>query len=293
MQQPILIGVDGGGSRCRVRARLADGTPIGETEGGSANIFSDLDGALATIVKVTASALKSGGLGKTNLARCHVGLGLAGANIPSLAAELMTRPLPFAARALESDAVVACRGAHGGADGAIAIIGTGTAYVLRRGDVFTSIGGWGFAMSDHGSGAFLGRAALVASLLAFDGIGPASGLTEAVLERFDHDAARLVEFADEANPGDFGGFAPLVVDMAHGGDAVAEAIMGDGQHRIEAALQRLLDLGAPSIVLLGGLAPRYRPRFPNTLQAQIAEARGDALDGALALAATLLPETRA
>ena len=289
MQQPILIGVDGGGSRCRVRARLRDGTPLGEAEGGSANIFSDLDGALATIVAVTTEALAAAGLGEADLRRCHVGLGLAGANIPSLSAELMQRPLPFAARALESDAVVACRGAHAGADGAIAIIGTGTAYVLRHGDAFTSIGGWGFALSDHGSGAFLGRAALTAALLAHDGIGPSSGLTDTVLERFHQDAARLVEFADEARPGDFGGFAPLVVEMADGGDAVAEVILVDGQRHIEAALQRLLDLGAPSIVLLGGLAPRYRPRFSRELQAKIAEPRGDALDGALALAATLLP----
>lgn len=288
-QQPILIGVDGGGSRCRVRARLADGTPLGEAEGGSANIFSDLDGAMGTIVATATKALAEAGLGVPDLGRCYVGLGLAGANIPSLAAVLMARPLPFAARVLESDAVVACRGAHAGGDGAIAIIGTGTAYVLRHSESFTSIGGWGFALSDHGSGAYLGRAALVAGLLAHDGIGPASGLTSAVLERFGRDAARLVEFADEARPGNFGGFAPLVVDLAHAGDPVAEAIMADGQKHIEAALQRLIDLGAPSVVLLGGLAPRYRLRLSPGIKAHIAEPKGDALDGALALAARLLP----
>ena len=164
MQQPILIGVDGGGSRCRVRARLADGTLLGEAEGGSANIFSDLDLALSNILAVTKQALAGSGLGDDDLARCHVGLGLAGANIPSLAEELGRRTLPFAARAIETDAVVACRGAHADADGAIAILGTGTAYVLRSGKTFTSIGGWGFALSDQGGGGYLGRAALTAAL---------------------------------------------------------------------------------------------------------------------------------
>jgi glucosamine kinase len=287
MQQPILIGVDGGGSRCRVRARFADGTPIGEAEGGSANIFSDLDLALSNILAVTRAALEQGGLGEDDLARCHVGLGLAGANIPSLAEELAGRDLPFARRAIETDAVVACRGAHADADGAIAILGTGTAYVRRRGDAFTSIGGWGFALSDQGGGGYLGRAALVAALLAHDGIGPASDLTRLVLDRFDGDPARLVEFGGEARPVDFGGFAPLVMDGADEGDPVAMAIVAEGLFHIVAALTRLLALGAPSIVLLGGLAARYRPRLPETLQPHIGEAKGDALDGALALARTL------
>ncbi|BDA86187.1 N-acetylglucosamine kinase [Aureimonas sp. SA4125] len=288
MQQPILIGVDGGGSRCRARARLADGTPIGEAEGGSANIFSDLDLALVNILAVTRAALEQGGHGEDDLARCHVGLGLAGANIPSLAAELGRRELPFAARAIETDAVVACRGAHADQDGAIAILGTGTAYVRRSGATFASIGGWGFALSDQGGGGYLGRAALVAALLAHDGIGPASDLTRLVLDRFDGDAARLVEFGGEARPVDFGGFAPLVMDNADAGDPVAIAIVREGVFHIVAALTRLLALGAPSVVLLGGLAARYRSHLPDTLMPHIAEAKGDALDGALALAATLV-----
>ena len=288
MQQPILIGVDGGGSRCRVRARFAAGTPIGEAEGGSANIFSDLDLALSNILAVTRQALAQGGLGEVDLARCHVGLGLAGANIPSLAAELGRRTLPFATRAIETDAVVACRGAHANADGAIGILGTGTAYVSRTGENFTAIGGWGFALSDQGGGGYLGRAALVAALLAHDGIGPASDLTRNVLDRFGNDAARLVEFGGEARPVDFGGFAPMVMDGADAGDAVATEIIAGGLRHIVAAITRLLALGAPSVVLLGGLAERYRSRLPLGLQQQIGKPKGDALDGALALASTLV-----
>ena len=288
MRQPILIGVDGGGSRCRVRAHSLDGQLIGEAEGGSANIFSGLDLALANIVSVTGAALAQGGLAAADLSRCYAGLGLAGANIPSLAAELRGRTLPFAASILEADSVVACRGAHADRDGAIAILGTGTAYVLRSGETFTALGGWGFALSDHGGGGFIGRGSLAAALLAFDGIGPASRLTDAVLERFDRDAARLVEFADKARPGDFGAFAPLVLDMADAGDDVAREIVTAGLIRVEAALERLLALGAGSIVLLGGLAARYRARLSARLQPRIADARGDAMDGALALARTLI-----
>lgn len=288
MRQPILMGVDGGGSRCRVRARLPDGTLVGEAEGGSANIFTDLDLALANIVAVAEAALAAGGLGPEALSRAHVGLGLAGANIPALAEALLARPLPFAARTLATDAVAACLGAHDGRDGAIAILGTGTAYTMALGSAFTSIAGWGSVISDHGSGAALGRSALSAALLAFDGIGPASDLTDAVLGRFGHDAARLVAFAAGASPGGFGGFAPLVMDAADAGDPVAAAIVGEALQRIEAALKRLLDLGAPSLALLGGLAPRYRPRLSPSVAQAVVEPRSDALEGALRLAARLL-----
>jgi glucosamine kinase len=262
MTQPILIGVDGGGSRCRVRARLADGTPLAEAEGGSANIYSDLDLALSNIVAVTRETLAKAGLGPEALSRCHVGLGLAGANIPSLAQEFHRRPLP--------------------------ILGTGTAYVVKTGDIFTPVGGWGFAVSDQGSGGHLGRTALASALLAFDRIGPSSGLTDAVLARFGDDPARLAEFAVAATPAEFGGFAPLVMDKADAEDGVAQKIVRDALCYIEPALDRLLALGATSIVLLGGLAGRYRPYLSPGLRQRIGEAKGDALDGALALAATLL-----
>ena len=290
MDGPILLGVDGGGTHCRVRARYADGRPIGEAAGGTANILAGLASAVSSILAVADAALAKGGLGRDDFSRCFAGLGLAGANVPSLAETLLAEPLPFAARALESDAVVACRGAHGEADGAIAILGTGTAYVVRASGAFTSIAGWGLAVSDGGSGADLGRRALAAALLAFDGIGPASELTEAMLNRFDRDPGRLVEFADAARPRDFGGFAPLVLDGADAGDRIAGDIVAAGLASVEPALRRLQALGATRIALLGGLAARYRPRLSADLGSVIIEPAGDAMDGALRLAETLLPK---
>lgn len=293
MSGPILIGVDGGGTHCRVRARFASGAAIGEATGGTANILAGIPAALANILTVAEEALAKGGLGRADFDRTYAGLGLAGANVPSLAAALLAEDLPFAARALESDAVVACRGAHADGDGAIAILGTGTAYVARSQAAFVSIAGWGLALSDQGSGADLGRRALAAALLALDGIGPSSALTDALLARFGREAGQLVEFADTARPRDFGAFAPLVMDAADQGDPVAADLVAEGVRTIEAALRRLAALGKPRIVLFGGLAPRYRSRLAPGLQALLAEPLGDAMDGALALASGLLPEAGA
>ncbi len=288
MRQPILLGVDGGGTRCRVRATYADGTPIGAAEGTTANIFTAPETALANILNLSERAFAQGGLSRADFGRCHAGLGLAGVNVASVAETFRERVLPFAASALESDAVIACRGAFPAGHGGIGIVGTGTAYVAQGASGFTLFGGWGMLVSDHGGGADLGRRALAAALLALDGIGPSSPLTDAILDRFDHSAGRMVEFAGQAKPVEFGGFAPIVADAADAGDRVGLALMEEGRLLIEAALRRLVTLGAERIVLFGGLSTRYVPRLSAGLRQRLAEPAGDALDGALALAQTTL-----
>lgn len=287
VQTAIMVGVDGGGSRCRVRAMRADGTIIGAAESGPANIYSDLALAVDNVLAAVRAALAAGGLADDALASCHVGLGLAGANVPAAVARWNAVNLPFASSALEPDSCIACRGAFADGDGAIAILGTGTAYVARVGGVFQRLGGWGFAVSDQGSGGWLGRAALGAALLASDRIGPGSALTDAVLDRFDNDPAQLAAFAGAATPAAFGAFAPLVMDGADAGDDVAMALVRQGAAFIERAMRRLLDLGAEAIVPLGGLGDRYTHFLAADLADRFARPAGDAVDGALALARSL------
>lgn len=280
----LFIGVDGGGTRCRARAADAGGRIIGEAETGTANLLAGLDQARANIVSAMTGALAAGGVDPSMLGRSVVGLGLAGANVATLHRAFMAAGLPVSGFALESDAFVACRGAHDNGDGAIAILGTGTAYVARRDGSFVSLGGWGFALSDQGSGADIGRSALRAALLAYDGIGPADALTEAVLSDFRHNPDVMVTFARDGLPRDFGGFAPLVLDHADRGEPVASAIVADAVDHIATAIDRLQALGAPAVALLGGLAARYRPRLTGRVTPPIVDPAADALTGALALA---------
>ena len=53
--------------------------------------------------------------------------------------------------------MIALEGAIGDGDGAMAILGTGTAYMVRRNGEARPIGGWGFQVGDQGSGARIGR----------------------------------------------------------------------------------------------------------------------------------------
>src|SRR3546814_4616242 len=56
-----------------------------------------------------------------------------------------------------------------GGDGAILILGTGSVGLIKRGEDSLSIGGYGFPISDEGSGAALGLSAIRHALRTLDG----------------------------------------------------------------------------------------------------------------------------
>ncbi|HUG63122.1 MAG TPA: BadF/BadG/BcrA/BcrD ATPase family protein [Methylomirabilota bacterium] len=284
---PLFLGIDGGGSVCRARISDPDGRVLGEATGGPANIATDLSGAAASIVDAAAEALRSAGLSPDSLGRLRAGLGLAGGNVPTSAAALLAAPLPFSSVAVASDAEIACLGAHGGEDGAILIVGTGSQGVAMLGGETRTVGGWGFQVSDTGSGAVLGRAAARRALLAHEGVEASSPFTEALMARCGGAPATLLAFAIKAAPRDWATLAPMVFEHAEAGDPVAGTLLGEAVHDVVRLIDRLAGFGASRIALMGGLARPYRPHLPARLDLSLVEPRGDALDGALALAARL------
>ena len=75
----LFTGVDGGGTKCRVRIRDADGALLGEAVGGLANLYQDSQAAIATILETIAEAMVKAKLRPEERQHMHVGLGLAGA----------------------------------------------------------------------------------------------------------------------------------------------------------------------------------------------------------------------
>lgn len=281
-----VLGIDGGGTSCRVALATADGTILSRATSGSANIHTNMLGARDNIVEAARMAFAEAGVNAGLLGATPAVLGLAGANVGTNAAQLEAI-LPFSRSVVETDAMIALEGAVGAGDGAIAILGTGTAYLGRRGGVATPVGGWGFLVGDQGSGAQLGRELLERALLAYDGIGPASPLTDDILAVFEGDPSNIVGFTATARPGAFGSFAPKVFEHAGNGDPVAEAILARGLAVIEASIGRFaLQPGEP-LSLLGGLAPHYQPRLSARLRDLVRAPRQDALGGAVSMAARL------
>ena len=282
----FLIGVDGGGTSCRVAVASLDGSVLGEAKTGSSNITTNLDSASESIMAATSAALAQAGLAEDVLPQSAAVLGLAGANVGDFAKRLSER-LPFARHTIESDATIALQGALGDGDGAIAILGTGSAYLSRQGAELKLTGGWGFQISDLGGGARLGRDALELAILAHDGVVEASPLTRELLDAFKGGPDGIVLFVQTAKPADYGRHAPTVLHHLEAGDANAKTLFQRSAAHVDSALDAVCAPGIDQVALLGGLAPFYPKWLAKRHQVRLVPARADALTGAVELAAKL------
>jgi glucosamine kinase len=281
----LRLGIDGGGTGCRARLVGEHGQVLGEGESGPANLALGAEPARAAVLQATRRALHGAGLPDSVLARTAAGLGLAAANVGKHRDAFARLALPFHSFVISSDAEAACLGAHAGRDGAILILGTGSQGVLHRGGRFSTVGGWGFALSDDGSGALLGREAVRQSFQVLDGVAAPSGLTRAVMDRFGSDRGAMLEWAAAARPGDWAVFARLVFEHAAQHDALALRLVLDSAVAAERLLDRLVAMGAQRIALMGGVAAPTRRYLSSRFDPVLVEPVGDAMDGALLLAA--------
>jgi glucosamine kinase len=285
----FFLGIDGGGSRCRARIRNVAGEVLGEAIGGSSNIYQNFDGALANIVATAEDAARQAGLKITQL---HAGLGLAGV-ITSVGAEkIVAAGLPFASVIADNDAYVACIGAFAGGDGGIVIAGTGSIGFALLGGERHMVGGWGFALGDHGSGAWVGHHAVRRAALAIDGLLQPTPLIEDVLARVGQTRFDVSRWSEQATPKDYGQMAPLVFESASKGDVNGMKIVIEGAAAISNLGRALLARGARNICLLGGLSQVYPPFLDADVKRCLVEPVADALDGAIMMArkASRLPE---
>jgi glucosamine kinase len=279
-----FLGVDGGGSGCRVRLVDGQGLERGAGVAGTTNIRFGLAEAWASILGATDQALAKAGLDRDALPQIHAGLGLAGITGPVDVERVRAAGPGFASIAVDTDAHTACLGAFAGQDGAIIIIGTGSVgYALIRGEPH-SIGGWGFEVSDQGSGADIGREAVRAALLGYDGLGPATDFTAGVIKRLGGRPPQVVAWANGAKPRDYAEFARDTLGFARLGDPVAAAILERAVDHISVFIRRLRALGAARICLMGGLGPALEAWLPPWAQSVLAKPRGDAVDGAILMA---------
>lgn len=279
----LLLGVDGGGTGCRARLTDVNGTVLGEGSGGPANIRFGIKESFAAVLHATELCLEQAGLTQTetNIVAC---LALAGASEPTHLAAARTCNLPFSHTLLTTDAHAACVGAHGGRNGGIIIIGTGSVGLGIVGNREHRVGGWGFPVSDEGSGAWLGCEAARRVLWAYDGRASWTALTKRILERFDGDPHAIVRWMGQARPRDFATLAPFVIDYAGRGDTVAQELMQAAASFIDVMALRLGALGVPRLALSGGIAKSIAARLAPATKDLLTEPLSDALGGALLLA---------
>src|SRR5712675_3433761 len=280
----FYIGVDGGGTSCRARIEDAGGHLLGQGVAGPAATRIGADRSMQAVRTASMAAASDAGLLPTALAHASAGVGLAGIDRKGAREALLSFPHPFRNVVYATDANVACVGAHSGRDGGIVVLGTGSVGFARVKGRELRIGGYGFPISDEGSGADLGLQAVRLALRAHDGRARPTPFLLEVMGRLGPDAFTLVAWAEQATATEYASLAPVALTYAEAGDPFAEEIVAEGARQAGLLIRSLVKFGAPRISLLGGLASRMVQWLSPEVLPFLSPPEADAVAGALLLA---------
>ena len=279
-----LIGVDGGGTSCRITLLWGDRRV--DIKEASANVSTDMERALRTISAGLQRGAEELGVSHDTLLSWPAYLGLAGAISPALC-KAVAEGLGLLQAKVEDDRHAALVGAFGVRDGLLIGIGTGSFLARQTGGRASYVGGYGLRVSDQASAGWLGRALLSETLKSVDGLQAHSDVTRATHEEFGEASERIVAFARTATPADYGSFAPRLFEGAKNRDPIAAKIITEASTYITEAATALGWTAGEAICLLGGVAPHYALYLPKDMQDAVQEPKGNAMDGALQMAAAI------
>ena len=278
------LGVDGGGTRCRARIEDEAGRILGEGSAGPATTRIGVEKAWRSVMEATEAAADKAKMARGDFAKMHAAIGLAGLGRRGAEGALNAIAHPFASRVFISDGVAACLGAHSGADGAIVVAGTGSVGVGLISGREIRIAGYGFPVSDEGSGAIMGLQVVRLALRAADRRRELTPLLAEVLAAFDGDPYQAVAWSEEARATDYAAFAPIVMRHANFGDPVGRRIVERAADAIGDLLDLFLARGVDRLSLVGGLAEAITPWLTPDLRDRLKRPDADAAAGALLVA---------
>lgn len=293
-----VVGVDAGGTSTRAHAVDAAMRVLGTGRAGGANPNSHPpEKAASAIAEAVAAATVD--LDRTELGCCVVGMaGSSKLTDPDVAAlfERTWRDAGFEVFPhVVSDAETAFASATDSPDGTVVVSGTGSIAGRIRDRRMASVsGGYGWLLGDEGSGFWIGREAVRATLDALTRGDPLGELTSSVLAEAGVDPAQprafhlLITAANAEPPVRLARFAPLVSDAVES-DPVAARIADEAADRlIDIALAaRDADETTP-IVLVGsvlGAGSPVRQRIHDRLRGRDVRESKDGVLGAAWLAA--------
>jgi len=254
----VILAIDGGGSRTRCLAIDRGGRVLGRSETGPSNhLLVSGEVVRRSLAEAIDEALRSSGLNRDGVA-C-VSAGLAGVDFDGAgAAEMQSllEDLGFKDSVINGDMVIAHAGALQSRPGVIALAGTGsvTLGIGVKGER-VKVGGWGPVYGDEGSAYRIGQMALTAAARAYDGRGPATSLSEALLialglRDFRETITRV--YVEGMEPRQIASLARVAYEIAEAGDEVARDLFitaADQLVESVAAAVRQLELNADEILV--------------------------------------------
>jgi len=292
---PLVVGVDGGGSRTRVVVADATGRELARVEGAASALQPGQEGHAADVIKaLIAEALVKAERTETRPAVCVVGVAGAGQEraAQALWSALASRRVADDV-SVQADATIAMDDAFGDSAGVLLIAGTGSvAFSRSPNGRLERCGGWGPNVGDEGSAAWLGRRALGVVTASQDGREPDTALTGAILTALELETLEeVIPWAANATPGAFAQLAPVVSQVAATGDLRANALISFCVEELSLHVRTLArrcftdERASIPVALAGGLLSRgslVRKRLEQRLKSSVpgAVVRADEVDAA-------------
>ena len=223
----IFLGIDGGGSQTTCFIGDENSVVGKGTSAGSNVVRVGERQARESLGAAIRQACSAANISPAKVERTCVGI--AGGTGPEIAAIVRRLLSEFVSGEIEvvGDMVIAMEAAFGGGPGVIVIAGTGSiAYGRNSSGQTARAGGWGFAISDEGSGHWIGRSAVAALMRAHDEAGAesTSALLESIMKSWGVTTREQLVVTANAAP-DFAALLPAVLSAADAGDATACAVL--------------------------------------------------------------------
>jgi glucosamine kinase len=273
----IFLGIDGGGSK--TSCLIGDETSIlGSGSAAGSNLVrvgeAQAREALAAAIRQACAVAH---VAPSQIQKVCVGLaGAARPEITELVHRIIAELVPGEIEVV-GDNVIALQAAFDSGPGVIVIAGTGSIAYGRNAEGQTArAGGWGFAISDEGSGHWIGRAFVAAAVRSCDeGEDKNPRALDSLMKSWRVETReQLVPAANATPPPDFAALFPVVLSLADSGDPIARDVLtraGAELAKVAGTVIRRLfpQSGAVPVAMSGGVfgsSPLVRQVFYNNLR---------------------------
>jgi glucosamine kinase len=287
----LYFCVDGGGSQSRARLINSRGQALAEAAAGPCNPSTNFDKAVEGVRHLWGECAASIGRRTEATADVVFALGAAGTYLEGRARFIDACP-QFARVSAMSDGYAALIGAGEGEPSSLLIIGTGIAgHKLYPSGLSVQRDAWGWIAGDRGSGSWMGQRAVRHFFAVLDGVVPEDGLSRSVGTAIGGIEAIRAGWMRDLGPYKLASFAPIVLQQAEAGNAVARRIRDRAVEHLAALIQVIAGDDTP-LYAAGGLVKPLRAPLSAKAAIPILEPRQDALIGCWLVACGRAPEER-
>lgn len=277
----IFLGIDGGGSK--TSCLIGDETSVlgSGSAGGSNFVRAGEAHAKESLAAAIRQACMVANINSGEIEYSCAGMaGVVSSETADIVRRILAEIVPGQLE-IVGDNAIALEAAFGGGPGVIVIAGTGSiAFGQNATGEKARAGGWGFAVSDEGSGQWIGRTA-VSNLLRAQDEGRESSLQDVVAKEWRlNSLSQMVVMANATPPPNFAALVPGILAAADTGDFLAREILtmaGEELAQLAGIAARRLFGAADSVpvAMVGGVfsnSALVRQSFYNHLRAEFSNA---------------------